>query len=83
MRDIEYTPTLDQVRDVYHLGAIDAANGEENLDHDEALAMFDRWLQDVKAEAWNEGLSAGLREANDKARGVVNNPALNPYRRES
>jgi len=37
----------------------------------------------VKAEAWDEGLSAGLREANDKARGVVNNPALNPYRRES
>lgn len=33
------------------------------------------------AEAWDEGCAAGLREANDKARGVQNNPAINPYER--
>ena len=35
------------------------------------------------AKAWDEGCAAGLREANDKARGVQNNPAPNPYRREA
>ena len=34
----------------------------------------------VAAKAWGEGCAAGLREANDKARGVQNNPARNPYR---
>lgn len=36
----------------------------------------------ARAEAWDEGCAAGLREANDQRRGVRNNPALNPYRIE-
>ena len=40
----DYTPTTAEVRDVALLGAIDAAGGEQNLDIDEFLAMFDRWL---------------------------------------
>ena len=39
-------------------------------------------VREAQAEAWDEGCSAGLREANDKQRGVQNNPALNPYRIE-
>lgn len=38
-------------------------------------------LRELKADVWDEGLKAGLREGNDKARGVVNNPPLNPYRK--
>lgn len=37
----------------------------------------------VAARAWDEGCAAGLREANDKARGAQNNPAINPYGREA
>lgn len=39
-------------------------------------------LRELKADVWDEGLTAGLRESNNHARGVVNNPALNPYREE-
>lgn len=38
-------------------------------------------VREIRADAWDQGLSAGLRECNDKTRGVVNNPALNPYRK--
>lgn len=37
-------------------------------------------LRERDDRVWNEGLAAGLREANDKMRGVTNNPALSPYR---
>lgn len=38
---------------------------------------------EVRAEAWDEGHRAGLREGNDQVRGITNNPALNPYREEA
>jgi NADPH-dependent curcumin reductase CurA len=53
----EYTPTLGLVRGVFHLGAIDAAGGEDSLDHDKALAMFDRAIA-----AHDEQVRAAERE---------------------
>ena len=52
-----FTPTTGQMRMVYitegaHLPAAKA------YDHAEASAEFDRWLNRVKAEAWEECASA-------------------------
>ena len=47
----DYTPTTEEVRNIFswnHDGAeVDAKIG------------FDRWLAEVKAEAWQEGYAAG------------------------
>ena len=40
----KYTPTTEQIRDLCLLGAIDAADGEHNLDMFETVAMINRWL---------------------------------------
>lgn len=52
----DYTPTTEQVKDLYHLGALDVG---PNVDIEETLAMFDRWLaahdREVAALAWDEG----------------------------
>ena len=87
----EYTPTTQQVRDVFLLGAIDAADGEHNLDLAETLAMFDRWLNSIKAEVWDEGVKAGLDTGLTIAENVhehggtldlstIPNSPVNPYR---
>lgn len=71
-----YTPSLEEVRDVALLGAMDAAesNGQE-LDNDEFLAMFDRFIAHVRAET--------LREAGRFLRGSDNPQRGSDYRRES
>jgi hypothetical protein len=43
----DYTPTTKEVRNLF---SWDNDEGEMN-----AKAGFDRWLADVKAEAWDEG----------------------------
>ena len=47
-----------------------------------AYAEFNRWLRQVKAEAWDEGFDAGERDAFD----LNENPGYecipNPYRQE-
>jgi hypothetical protein len=47
----DFTPTTQQVENVFILGAIDAAGGEDNIELTEVLAMFHRWLDEVKQEA--------------------------------
>lgn len=48
-------------------------------------AEFDRWLEQVKAEAWEEGNAAGWAEANAHHENAATYPKLtitNPYRQE-
>ena len=47
----EYTPDTEEVKIKYRLAS---GNGFE------APAEFDRWLNSIKAEAWDEGAKAGL-----------------------
>lgn len=60
-----YTPTTEEIRLRYS----DSRHWGEELD-----AQFDRWLAEVKAQAWEEGFQGGY----DSAMGVGNIP--NPYR---
>lgn len=45
------------------------------------LEALEKNLDGIRADAWDQGLAAGLRECNDKTCGVVNNPVPNPYRK--
>ena len=47
----DYTPTTEEVRELFTNGI------SRHLTY--AGAEFDRWLAEVKAEAWAEGASAG------------------------
>lgn len=63
----DYTPTTEEVRNRYL---------SEVFPEDEA--EFDRWLTQIKAEAWDEGKEYGERRANREI------PfQLNPYREET
>jgi len=50
----EYTPTTEQMREDCGAAAVHFL-----IRKDVALERFDRWLRQVKAEAWDEGFSAG------------------------
>lgn len=83
-----YTPTTNQVRDVFLLGAIDAAGGEDNLDTPVALAMFDRWLTSRTTEARAEGAAEALGRAAVEVEAAAEGeqwlaPGDNPYRAEA
>lgn len=72
----DYTPTTADVEDAWCSrwdGEHSWASGEELRGYE---AEFDRWLKQVKAEAWDEGRAAGWAEdcAYD---------APNPYRQET
>ena len=75
----DYTPTTQEVRGKYatHQGA--RYRGQKYLDL--RRAEFDRWLNEVKAEAWDEGFTDGI---NHDLGDWDNAPAIikNPYREE-
>lgn len=55
-----YTPTTEEVRDVYQSRLIKVDDNRfEIVDEIEADAEFDRWLAEVKADAWQEGARDG------------------------
>lgn len=60
----EYTPTTEEVRNDWASG-IDPAGRR---------AEFDRWLAEVKAQAWEEGQDAELERLAEEP------PRPNPYR---
>ena len=66
----EYTPTTEEVKIKYCL-----ASGNRVETPDE----FDRWLNSIKAEAWEEGAESAFY--NPEIRGFVEYPEENPYRR--
>ena len=45
-----------------------------------ARAEFDRWLNSIKAEAWEEGAKFGVRDQHDGYAGVSGWTKANPYR---
>lgn len=52
----EYTPTTEEVRRCYgdiHCSDLDAGSLEHHVCPEEA--DFDRWLNEIRAEAWDEG----------------------------
>ena len=52
----DYTPTTEEVRAAYEGQLIKIGdNAYQLLDEAHAKAEFDRWLAEVKAEAWQEG----------------------------
>ena len=52
----DYTPTTEEVRGAYEGQLIKVGdNAYQLLDEAHAKAEFDRWLTEVKAEAWEEG----------------------------
>lgn len=67
----DYTPTTEQVRDLYALS--DPAGKTWQVYE----AEFDRWLQQVKAEAWEEGFADGVNHDlgdRENAPEIINNP---------
>ena len=48
----DYTPTTERVRSEY------ARDTNASKKHEVPRAEFDRWLEQVKAEAWEEGHSS-------------------------
>lgn len=75
----EYTPTTEEVRASY----LSALTHNHPMNVGEVIAEFDRWLEQVKAEAWEEGKRSGLRQSDwehgDTPRQYI---AVNPYRQE-
>ena len=72
---MSYTPTTEEVREVYRGCLVQTdTNIYSFVDEAQANAEFDRWLAEVKAEAWEEGFQDG----HDSAMGVRNTD--NPYR---
>lgn len=56
----EYTPTTDEVRSLYKSGAWlmtdRAPNRFDQKEYEGVLfGEFDRWLNEIRAEAWDEG----------------------------
>ena len=81
----DYTPTTKQVRDGYrfdpeedYYNPLQAGANAERAGRD-----FDRWLEQVKAEAWEEGKRAGLRQSDwEHGDTPTMYVAVNPYRKE-
>ena len=68
----DYTPSTSMVRAYYAL---------EKEDHGIRGAAFDRWLANVKAEAWDEGHAAGWAFGEPKTEAdYYKDPSSNPYR---
>ena len=59
----EYTPTTDEVRAAY-VRAMRQAFVAASSEHE---AEFERWLVQVKADAWDEGHRAGRHDRDDDA----------------
>ena len=58
----DYTPTTHYLRDIYcnHVQGVIERGFNDDLMHKDAHAEFDRWLAEVKAQAWEEGCSWGV-----------------------
>ncbi len=73
-----YTPTTEEVRGAYEGQLIKVGNNAyQLLDEAHAKSEFDRWLAEVKAEAWEEGWSTGRDVWTDRQATAED---MNPYR---
>ena len=71
-----YTPTTEKVRGAYEGQLIKVGNNAyQLLDEAHAKAEFDRWLAEVKAQAWEEGYVSGSFDEHEGSP-YTNNPYL-------
>ena len=61
----DYTPTTEELRDAW-------------ASWSDAYEEFDRWLAEVKAQAWEEGYTQGSKDMYDG-----DFPTPNPYRQQT
>ena len=78
----EYTPTTEEVRSLYESGAwlmTDRAPNKFDQKRYEGMfpGEFDRWLNEIRAEAWEEGAESAFYDP--EIRDLVDYPE-NPYR---
>ena len=81
----DWTPTTKQVRDGYRFDPEDDYHNplQAGANAERAGRDFDRWLDEVKAEAWEEGYeSAALRIPEGVWHDVAAPHPGNPYRQE-
>ena len=74
----DYTPPTEQVREIY----AEIRHESTRLGLNPHRAEFDRWMEQVKAEAWDEGFTDGVNHDLgdwDNAPSIINNP----YRQET
>ncbi|MGO1755866.1 MAG: hypothetical protein ACTHZ6_16155 [Brevibacterium aurantiacum] len=79
----DYTPNYGSAREMYAYGA-DSFHG--TVSRPENRAEFDRFINKVRAEAWDEGLQAGWEECQNPDPFVNDwwdSKAPNPHRIES
>ena len=69
----DYTPTTEEVRYKYSWWT-DKNLVARGLEPTDTLAEFDRWLAEVKAQAWEEGYAHGNADAFTEARRDRDNP---------
>ncbi len=72
-----YTPTAEEVRDEYSFhcqGWCERCGESDDVSYLFHEAEFDRWLAEVKAEAWEEGYANGNADAFTEARLDRDNP---------
>jgi hypothetical protein len=67
----DYTPSTEEVRNQY--SGFSTSNSNHTGQVYINLAKFDRWLAEVKAEAWDRGYEAGLTD-------FASSMTTNPYR---
>ena len=81
----DYRPTIDNIRRAWAWWRKPMLDKKHYFPDDEALFTvtdreFDRWLEQVKAEAWDEGHHAGQHNEHEhRPRRVM----TNPYRQET
>ena len=73
----DYTPPTEQVREIYS----EIRHESTGLGLDPHRAEFDRWLEQVKAEAWHEGYGCGRDDQEAETRTNQMHVTLNPYRK--
>ena len=80
---MSYTPTTEEVREVYRGCLVQTdTNIYSFVDEAQADGEFDRWLAEVKAQAWEEGYDAGLqRDQLSKSEFPYGTVNTNPYRK--
>lgn len=71
----DYTPSTDEVREVYADAGYHAEMGDLAED-------FDHWLAKERAEAWDEGHRAGYQDRKSEGQ-FVRFVAVNPYRTDA
>ena len=74
----DYTPTTPVIRGAYIQLHSDASWESKQPRLDE----FNRWLDEVRAEAWDEGFNTGVEDSFDFIESENHECIPNPYRQE-